>query len=94
MKIRGDVIGRQPWISGYSITGRGIDIILLLNIQQESIRSLIDVGKQVSVRNNLEVLTIFKNVKNIHYAAENCGQLRIRIRITSQFTLKRMLVMT
>jgi hypothetical protein len=75
------VIGRQPWISEYSITGRGIDIVLLLNIQQESIRSLIDVEKQVSVRNNLEVLTIFKNVKNINHelAAENCGQIRIRI---------------
>jgi hypothetical protein len=41
-----DVIGRQPWISVYSLTGRGIDIILSLNIQQECIHSLIIVEKQ------------------------------------------------
>jgi hypothetical protein len=34
-----DVIGRQPWISVYSNTGRGIDIILSLYIQQECICS-------------------------------------------------------
>jgi hypothetical protein len=40
-----DVIGRQPWISVYSNTGRGIDIILSLNIQQECIHCLIVVQK-------------------------------------------------
>jgi hypothetical protein len=29
-----DVIGQQPWISVYSNTGRGINIILSMNIQQ------------------------------------------------------------
>jgi hypothetical protein len=41
-----DVIGPQPWISVYSDTGRGIDIILSLNIQQEWIHSLIVVEKR------------------------------------------------
>jgi hypothetical protein len=40
-----DVIGRQPWISVYSNTGCGIDIILSLNIQQKCIHSLIVVEK-------------------------------------------------
>jgi hypothetical protein len=39
------VIGRQPWITVYSNTGRGIDIIFSLNIQQECIHSLIVVEK-------------------------------------------------
>jgi hypothetical protein len=30
-----DVIGRQLWISVYSNTGRGIDIIISLNVQEE-----------------------------------------------------------
>jgi hypothetical protein len=40
-----DVIGRQPWSSAYSLTRRGIDIILSLNIQQECIHSLTVVEK-------------------------------------------------
>jgi hypothetical protein len=40
-----DVIGRQPWISVYSITERGTDIILSLHIQQECIPSLTIVEK-------------------------------------------------
>jgi hypothetical protein len=31
-----DVIGRQAWFSLYSNTGRGIDIILSLNIQKNA----------------------------------------------------------
>jgi hypothetical protein len=46
MIIRGDVIGRQPWISVYSNTGRRTDTILSLNIQQECIHSLILVEKK------------------------------------------------
>jgi hypothetical protein len=42
-----DVIGRQPWISVYANTGRGIDIILSMNIQQECIHSLIVVEKRI-----------------------------------------------
>jgi hypothetical protein len=40
------VIGRQPWISVYSNTGRGIDIIFSLNTQQECVHSLIVVEKE------------------------------------------------
>jgi hypothetical protein len=40
-----DVIGRQPWFSVYSNTGRGIDIILSLNIKKKYIHSLIGVDK-------------------------------------------------
>jgi hypothetical protein len=39
------VIGRQPWISVYSVTGCEIDIILSLNNDQECIHSLIVVEK-------------------------------------------------
>jgi hypothetical protein len=39
------VVGRQPWISIYFITGCGIDI-LSLNIQQECIHSLTVVEKR------------------------------------------------
>jgi hypothetical protein len=41
------MIGRQPWISVYANTGRGIDIILSINIQQEFIHSLIVVEKGI-----------------------------------------------
>jgi hypothetical protein len=50
-----DVIGRQPWISVYSSTGRGIDIILSLNIQQECIV----VEKQFSLKDVHLKVTIF-----------------------------------
>jgi hypothetical protein len=47
------VIGRQAWISVHSSTGRGIDIILSLNIQQECILSLIVVEKYVISQQHL-----------------------------------------
>jgi hypothetical protein len=41
------MIGGRAWISVYSNTGRGIDSILSLNIQQECIHSFIVVDKYV-----------------------------------------------
>jgi hypothetical protein len=40
-------LGRQPLISVYADTGRGIDIIFSMNIQQECIHSLIVVEKGI-----------------------------------------------
>jgi hypothetical protein len=49
------VIGRQPWISVFSNTGRGIDIILSLNILKLKIFILQDF-----FQNNLLALTTFR----------------------------------
>jgi hypothetical protein len=50
------VIGRQPWISVLSNTGRGINIILSLNILKLKIFILQDF-----FQNNLLALTSFWN---------------------------------
>jgi hypothetical protein len=51
------VIGRQPWVLIFSITGCGIDITLSMSIQQKCIHSLILSRGE----------TIFhKNPKDIH----------------------------
>jgi hypothetical protein len=65
-----DVIGRQPRISIYSITERGIDIILSLNTQQECILSLIIVEK---------IAYIFKTTDS---NATNISKLELLLRQT------------
>jgi hypothetical protein len=57
--------GRQPWIAVYSITGRGIDIILSLNMQQKCIHSLIVVENSRFFNERIMMATIQEDENSI-----------------------------
>jgi hypothetical protein len=70
------VIGRQPWVLIFSITGYGIDITLSLSIQQKCIHSLIVVGKQFSTKIHFGIFPEFLKISNgLNFLTKTTGFL-------------------